>query len=303
MGISLVVLAAGMGSRYWWLKQIDSVWPSGETILHYCIFDAIRAWFDKVVFVIRKDFEQEFKDKFHDDIASKVEVEYVFQEMDNLPEWYSLEIQREKPWGTAHALWVAKSKIEWNFAMINADDFYWRDGFEVAANFLNNDVNENNYWIISYKLGNSLSDNWTVNRGVCETKDGKYMSWISECKWVFKQKIDWVEKILYTNDDWVEVELDSDSPVSMNFFAFHENIFDRIESHFKVFLDNNKHETKKECYIPDVLDDLYKNWKVRIELLTCDSISFGVTYREDKPMVIENINVLIAKGEYPDKLF
>ncbi len=303
MEISLVVLAAGMGSRYGGLKQIDPIWPNGETILHYCVFDAIRAGFDKVVFVIRKDFEEAFREKFHADISDKIKVEYAFQEMDKLPEGYSLQVEREKPWGTAHALRVAKDYVKWPFAMINADDFYWKDWFMVAGDFLKNHVNESNYWIISYMLSNTLSDHGTVNRGVCNSDDGKFMSWITECKWIGKKQENGVEKVSFVSDEWVEVELEKDTFVSMNFFAFDNNIFERIEEHFKGFLDTYWTDPRRECYIPEVLDDLNKKDLVKIELLKCESKWFWVTYQEDKPVVIQKINDLIAQWEYPEKLF
>ncbi|MGQ7869182.1 nucleotidyltransferase family protein [Sunxiuqinia sp. sy24] len=296
---TLLILAAGMGSRYGGLKQIEPIGPNGETILEYSIFDAIRAGFGKVVFVIRDSFAEEFKSRFESKLSDKIAVEYVYQELDKLPEGYSLPEGREKPWGTGHAILMAKDVIQEPFAAINADDFYGQESFQVAADFLRDQVAENNYSMVGYQLKNTLSEFGTVSRGICKIDSDNKLVEITERHQIARTG----EKITFTDDDGNIVPVEDNTPASMNFWGFHPSLFQHIEAQFKAFLDEKMHLPKSEFYIPSVVFELIQSGEVKAEVLHADSPWFGVTYPEDKDYVVEQVKQLTEKGAYPEKLW
>lgn len=296
---TLLILAAGMGSRYGGLKQIDPFGPNGETILEYSIFDAIRAGFGKVVFVIRQSFAEEFKARFDEKLKGKIEVEYVYQELDKLPEGYSCPEGREKPWGTGHAILMAKDVINEPFAAINADDFYGAPAFQIIADFFANQVSEKTYSMVGYLLKNTLSENGTVSRGICQTDAESNLVEITERHQIERQN----ESIVFAGDNGEKVPVADDTPASMNFWGFHPSLFGHLENQFKAFLDEKMNEAKSEFYIPSVVFELIKQGEVKTKVLKADSPWFGVTYTADKDWVVEQIQKLTADGTYPAKLW
>lgn len=294
---TLLVLAAGMGSRYGGLKQMDEFGPGGESIIDYSIYDAIRAGFGKVVFVVRNEFLPAFKEKYQCKFGDKIEVVYVAQEVDMLPKGFALATDREKPWGTAHAVWVAKDVINEPFAVINADDFYGRDAFEKMADFLATDKSTD-YCMVAYYLQNTLSQHGTVNRGVCSASD-HYLISVTEC---VKIGVDENGLISYPSADG-QVVLSANALVSMNFWGFKPSYFNYAEEGFGEFLIENKDNPKAEYFIPLLIDKLISDGELRTKVLETDATWFGVTYPEDKPGVIEKLNKLIEQGEYPNKLW
>ena len=296
---TLLILAAGMGIRYGGLKQIEPIGPNGETIIEYSIFDAIRAGFGKVVFIIRKSFADQFKARFADKLDGKIEVEFVFQELDKLPEGYNLPEGREKPWGTGHAILMAKDVIQEPFASINADDFYGAEAFQVAADFLTKEVSESKYSMVGYRLDKTLSEFGTVSRGICQTDEQNNLLEIVE-----RTKIGYENgSIYFIDEDGSKNPLPGDSPASMNFWGFHPSIFSHLENQFTDFLDAKMHEKKSEFYIPSVVFDLIDADEIKTKVLKADAQWFGVTYPEDKPYVVEQVKKLTEKGDYPDKLW
>ncbi|HKJ43169.1 MAG TPA: sugar phosphate nucleotidyltransferase [Sunxiuqinia sp.] len=295
---TLLILAAGMGSRYGGLKQIEPIGPNGETIIEYSIFDAIRAGFGKVVFVIRKSFADQFKARFADKLDGKIEVEFVFQELDKLPAGYSLPEGREKPWGTGHAILMAKDVINEPFAAINADDFYGTEAFRVAAEFLTGQVSESQYAMVGYQLKNTLSEFGTVSRGICKTDEQGNLLEIVERTKIAREN----GTIYFTDEDGSKIALPDDSPASMNFWGFHPTLFGELERLFKLFLNEKMHEKKSEFYIPSVVFELIESGKAKAKVLSANSPWFGVTYPEDKPFVVEQVKKLAEKGDYPVKL-
>ncbi|HEY8388554.1 MAG TPA: sugar phosphate nucleotidyltransferase [Parasegetibacter sp.] len=295
---SLLILAAGMASRYGSLKQIVGFGPAGETIMDYSIYDAIRAGFGKIVFIIRKDFAEDFKARFDAKLKGKVEVEYVFQEMDAHMNGYSVPSERSKPWGTAHAVLCAKDVTREPFAVINADDFYGKDAFVKAYEFLTKDVNPRLYAIIGYKLSNTLSDHGTVSRGVCEVDGEGYLAGINE-----RTKIGRVNgKVMY-EEDGQSVEVPENSSVSMNFWCFDQDVFDVTERMFHAFLEKHRNEPKSEFFIPIVADQYVKEGSGKVKVIPTQAQWFGVTYKEDAPVVKDSIDKLVAEGEYPSDLW
>jgi len=295
---TLLVLAAGMGSRYGGIKQMDSFGPSGETIIDYSIFDAIRSGFGKVVFIIRKDFAEDFKNLFEPKLKGKIQTEYVMQEMDAFTEGFQPLEPRTKPWGTAHAVLCAKDVIKEPFAVINADDFYGRDAFKKAAKFLTDEVSPKKYCIIGYYLAKTLSENGTVSRGVCDVDaNGNLVSIVERTK-IFPED----DKIFYV-EDALRVPLPADTPVSMNFWAFDPNVFDFIQTLFIAFLKENVENPKAEFFIPIIGDAYIHQQKGEIKVIPTSSQWFGVTYKEDAPGVKSSIDALVEKGEYPGTLF
>ncbi len=297
---TLLILAAGMGSRYGGLKQIDPFGPNGETIIEYSVFDAIRAGFGKVVFVIRESFADEFKAKFDPKLKGKIEVEYVYQELSKLPEGYSCPEDREKPWGTGHAILMAKNAINEPFATINADDFYGAEAFVEMAKFLNNDCSSKQYSMVGYALNNTLSENGSVSRGICETDANKNLTYIIERHGIHRASSG---KIVCNNDEGNEIELAENSPASMNYWGFHPSLFSILENHFKAFLDKDINTPKSEFYIPNVVFDIIKSGEANTKVLSADSPWFGVTFPDDKPYVVEQIKTLTEKGIYPTNLW
>jgi len=295
---TLVILAAGMASRYGSMKQVEGFGPSGETIMDYSIYDAIRAGFGKVVFIIRKEFEKNFREIVGKDIEGRIDVEYVFQELNKYSASFEIPAERTKPWGTAHAVLCADEKVKESFAVINADDFYGRDGFEKAYKFLVNDCKENVYSIIGYELLKTLSEHGTVNRGVCEVdKNGNLVSVVERLN-VSRQG----DKIV-CNDEHLPKELSLDTHVSMNFWCFHPSAFDYTKKVFNQFLSQNASNPKAEFFIPIVADKFIKDGQGVIKIIPTSAQWFGVTYKEDAPMVRESLQKLVDAGEYPANLW
>lgn len=297
---TLFVLAAGMGSRYGGLKQLDGLGPNGETIMDYSIYDAIHAGFGKVVFVIRKDFEQDFRDKVLSKYEGHIPVDVVFQSIDKLPEGYTCPADRTKPWGPAHAVIMAAGTINKPFAVINSDDFYGRNSFEVLAKELMRPRDrKGDYCMVGFRIGNTMTENGGVNRGVCQTRDGLLTS-VEECKDIAYNEN---HEIVYTDVDSNEHKLDANVPVSMNMWGFTPDYFDYGIREFSKFLSEKINVPKSEQVIPDVADALIKSGEATVKVLDTDSRWFGVTYAEDRPGVVAKFAELHQVGAYPEKLF
>jgi UTP-glucose-1-phosphate uridylyltransferase len=297
MSPTLLILAAGIGSRFGGLKQAEGVGPSGEAILDYSIYDAIRAGFKKVVFVIRQDILEDMRKIFFDKWADKIEVEYVFQEVDDLPGGFKPPADRAKPWGTGHALWVAREKIREPFCMINADDFYGKRSYELAASFLGNLDNllHGRYALIGYTLKNTLSEHGYVSRAECETNDDGTLKSITE-----RLKIMRLGNIVLRQDDNGEnLAIDENTVVSMNIWGFMPSLFRYLEEDMISFLKVNADSTKAEFLLPNVIDRLIKSGEVEIPVLPTDARWFGMTYQEDRGMVMARLAELVENGEYP----
>jgi hypothetical protein len=296
---TLLVLAAGMGSRYGGNKQLDQVGPSGETIIDYSIYDAIRAGFGKIVFVIRRDIEDQVKERFVNRLKGRIEVDYVFQEITNLPKGVQVAPDRTKPWGTSHAILVTEPKIKEPFGVINADDYYGVESFEILKNFLIDDKDPNNYCIVGYKLGNTLSEHGHVNRGVCKVDGKGFLSSIVETRQI--EKTDDGAKVVLP--DGKLQNFTGNEIVSMNLWGFKPSCYGFLGSEFKHFLETKGMDPKSELDIPTSVDKFVKNGTITIKILLSNERWFGVTYREDKPFVVESLNRMIAKGIYPKSLY
>ncbi len=300
---TLLILAAGMGSRYGGLKQIDSVGPSGETIMDYSIYDAIRAGFDKVVFIIRKDFEEAFREKIVAKYEGKIRIELAFQDPLDLPAGCVFPEGREKPWGTAHAIRSARNVIDAPFAAINADDFYGADAFRRLAKFLSEvDVSAQpkRFAMVGYRLDQTLSENGSVARGICDVAaDGKLIGVTEMTK--IARKAD--GSIQNEEDPAAPVPLKGENLVSLNLWGFTPALFDGMEERFAEWFKEHEGQLKAEWYIPFYVDELVKAGKATVEVLPTASSWFGVTYREDKPVVVEAIQKMVDAGEYPAKLW
>jgi len=302
MSKSLVVLAAGMGSRYGGLKQLDAMGPSGEVVLDYSVFDALRAGFGKVVFVIRREFEEQFRTQIGSRFAGKIQVEYAFQELTDLPAPHTLPEGRTKPWGTAHAVLAAAGVIDEPFLMINADDFYGRDAFEKMASNLTEtraDDGKAHYSMVGFYLKNTLSDHGSVARGVCETDSAGMLVSVTEMTKIFKTEGGAENR----EDPANPVPLTGEEVVSMNFFGFTPDVFGRLKSAFAEFLEANGMDQKAECYMPKVVDDLIKAGAAEVRVMESTGKWFGVTYPEDKQQVVDAIQSLVNAGEYPAALW
>lgn len=295
-----MVLAAGMGSRFGSLKQLDGMGPSGETIIDYSVYDAVRAGFNKVVFVIRKDFEDEFKEKVSNKYKSIVQVEHVYQDLNDIPEGFTKNPERSKPWGTGHAVWVAKDVINEPYAVINADDFYGQNSFEMMAEYLKSlDASDiSKQCMIGYQIKNTLSDNGSVSRGVCEVNEASDLDGITERTEIYRSE----GGIVYKDND-VEHALHEDTIVSMNMFGFTPATFEYYEKDFKTFLEGHSQTLKGEFYMPIVVNNLIKNNLATLKVLPTTSQWFGVTYKEDKPVVVQKIQELVNQGIYPAQLW
>jgi len=295
---TLVVLAAGLGSRYGGLKQMDGVGPSGETIIDYSIFDALRAGFGKVVFIIRRDIEADFREVFLGKLAGKIAVDYVFQELTDLPAGFQCPADRKKPWGTSHAVLSAAPKVREPFAVINADDFYGRSGFRAVADFLRG-AGPNQYAVVGYGLRGTLSEHGSVARGVCELDGKGFMSGIVERTQIEKTP----EGIFYHHADSRKTLLPEETVVSMNFWGFMPSYFEYTRREFSHFLGENIHNPKSEMYIPLVVNTLIKSGEATVKVLPTRDQWFGVTYKEDRPRVMSELEKLVAAGEYPRSLW
>ncbi len=295
---TLLILAAGMASRYGSMKQIDGFGPNGETIIDYSIYDAIKAGFGKVVFIIKEEFADNFRAIFDEKLKGKIEVDYVYQNFDLKQFGIEEEIYREKPWGTAHAILSGRKVVKEPFCVINADDFYGYDAFKKMADFLTNEVNDETYAIIGYKIGKTLSDFGAVSRGVCKADEAGNLTEIVERTKVYKKD----DTIVY-EENGEEFPLDFDTPVSMNFWGFTPAVFQITEDLFRTFAMENKDKPKAEFFIPLIGEYLVKSKKAVFKVVPTDNQWFGVTYKEDKPLVQASIDELITNGNYPEKLW
>ena len=293
---TLLILAAGMASRYGSMKQTEGFGPAGETIMDYSIYDAIRAGFGKVVFIIRKDFAENFKEAFGQKFKGKIEVDYVYQEMDSFVDKDFLPAERTKPWGTGHALLCAKDAVHEPFAVINADDFYGKDAFEKAADFLTNKCNETTAAIIGYKLANTLSEHGTVSRGVCDVDDAGNLTAINERIKIYKKD----NTIVYEENE-LDTVVPDEQNVSMNFWCFHPSVFNITATMFKDFPAKNMDNLKAEFFIPYIAEYFLENGKINV--IPTSAQWFGVTYKEDAEAVRESLHALINNGEYPSSLW
>ena len=298
---TLFVLAAGMGSRYGGLKQLDGLGPNGETIMDYSIFDAIRGGFGKIVFVIRKDFEEDFRKKIIRKYENHIPVEVVFQSIDKLPEGFTCPAERVKPWGTNHAVLMGKEVIREPFAVINADDFYGRDSFAVIGKFLSElpEGAKNTYCMVGFRVGNTLSESGTVARGICSTDENRHLTTVVERTEIMR--INGVVSYKDENGEWVGIE--DNTPVSMNMWGFTPDYFNYSEEYFIDFLKENIDKPKAEYYIPLMVNKLINDGTATVEVLDTTSRWFGVTYAADRQGVVDKLQALADSGEYPSKLF
>ena len=297
---TLLVLAAGMGSRYGGIKQLDHVGPSGETIMDYSVYDAMQAGFGKVVFVIRKSIEEPFCDVILRKYQNAIPCEYVFQELDSLPAGHQPPAERQKPWGTGHAILMAADAIGEPFAVINADDFYGRDAFVQMGRFLQNTERHSNHWaMVGYRLANTLSEFGFVSRGVCRVDENDMLVNVTE-----RTKIKRNEKgIVYQDENGNEIVLDGALPVSMNFWGFTPSLFTCLEEGFKDFLKNNTENLTAEYYIPSEVSRRIDERDADVQVIPTTSSWFGITYAEEKTAAVAQIKTLVETGYYPARLF
>lgn len=295
---TLLVLAAGMGSRYGGLKQLDEVGPNGETIIDYSVYDAIRAGFGKVVFVIRENIEDAFKEKISNKFQGKIQVEHVFQEVNTKIDGVDDMPERTKPWGTGHAMLVAKDVINEPFAVVNADDYYGIQAFTEMAEFLSKKASADHYNMVGFILKNTLSENGHVSRGVCSTDDNNYLQTVTE-----RTKIMKIADIICYEENEQKYLLEDETVVSMNLWGFHHTIFEHTNNMFVDFVKENYENPKAEFYIPLVVNDMLQSEKIKLTVLTSHEKWYGVTYKEDKDDVVEAMNKLHAVGKYPEALW
>jgi NDP-sugar pyrophosphorylase family protein len=296
---TLFILAAGMGSRYGGLKQMDGLGPNGEAILDYSVYDALRAGFGKIVFVIRKDFEDDFRRVVLSKYEGKVQCEVCFQSVDRVPEGCTYNPERSKPWGTNHAVLMGKDLIHEPFGVINADDFYGRESFQVLADYLKSvEGTKGQYCMVGYRVCNTLSENGSVSRGVCEADENGFLTDVVE-----RTKIEEKNGVIVFTEDGKDTPLDRNTPVSMNMWGFTPEYFKYSEEGFRAFLAAKGQELKSEFYIPTLVNDLIVAGEATCKVLDTPSKWFGVTYSEDRPQVVMKINQLVKEGVYPAKLF
>ncbi|MBN1516841.1 nucleotidyltransferase [Candidatus Sumerlaeota bacterium] len=296
---SLVIMAAGIGSRYGGLKQIDPVGPGGQIIIEYSIYDAVRAGFEKVVFIIRKEIEEAFREHIGDKMRSKIDVQYAYQERDSYIDGYAYPAERTKPWGTGQAILVTESVVQEPFMVINADDYYGVESYQKLYDWLSSraEMNAGEYCMAGYTLRNTLSDHGTVTRAVCEVEDGKLSKAIERLK---------IEKVGQAAVDHApdgDVPLSGDEPVSMNMWGFLPSLYDQLRSGFKAFLQERGQEMKSEYLIPTIVDQLIKQGKATCDVLPTSATWFGITYPEDKAKVVAAMKEMHDKGLYPDDLW
>jgi len=290
--LTLLVMAAGMGSRYGGLKQLDEVGPNGETIIDYSVYDAIEAGFNKVVFIIRQDFRDLFKEKISDKYTDKINIEIVYQNLHELPQNFTCPVGREKPWGTGHAILAARSVISEPFAAINGDDFYGRESFNIIADYYSK--NQTGFTMAAFQLDKTLSDFGTVSRGLCEVNNNKLVTVIETHD---------LKKVNNNISSDREINLNGKEPVSMNMWGFTPVLFDYLQTMFNEFLNENNKNLKSEFLIPTVVNDLIQQNLEDVHVLRTGAQWFGVTYKEDKSLVNQQILKLIGSGLYPEKLF
>ncbi len=295
---TLLILAAGMASRYGSMKQIDGFGPNGETIIDYSIYDAIKAGFGKVVFIIKEEFVDNFRSIFDPKLKGKIEVDYVFQNFDLKQFGIEEEIYREKPWGTAHAILSGRKTVKEPFCVINADDFYGFDAYQKMVGFLTEEANDSNYSIIGYQIGKTLSDFGAVSRGVCKVDESNNLEEIIERTKVFEEN-----GVIVYEEEGKQYPLTFETPVSMNFWGFTPAVFKVTEELFKEFAMANKDKPKAEFFIPLIGETLVKNNTATFKVVPTSNQWFGVTYKEDKPFVQASIDQLIKDGAYPEKLW
>lgn len=297
--MDLVIMAAGMGSRFGGLKQLEPIDDNGNFIIDYSIYDAVKFGFDRVVFIIKEENYDIFKETVGKRVEKRIATEYVFQKMDDIPDGFSVPAERVKPWGTAHAIYATRNVVKGDFAIINADDFYGADAFRVVAEFLKNSSNKNEYALVGYQAINTITDNGSVKRGVADIKDGKLTNLIESS----------IEKISDTKlhatplDGRAGFDIEPTQPVSMNMFGLKQIVFDRLERDFPKFLSQFGGELKSEFLIPDVIADQIKDGEVEVKVLNTTAVWQGVTYKEDKPRVVAEIKKLVQSGCYPEKLW
>lgn len=297
---TLLILAAGMGSRYGGLKQVDPLGPSGETIMDYSIYDAARAGFTKVVFVVREFFRKEFEERTRVKYGNAIELEFITQELDKVPEGCSWNMERVKPWGTAHAILVAKDLINEPFAVINADDFYGRDSFNVLARFLLEETkNDGDFSMVGFRIANTLSESGGVSRGICTKDENQYLTHVEEHHKIERRN----GTITGFGADGLETEIADNNPVSMNMWGFTPFFFSEAEKHFREFLREYGQKTDSEFYIPKVVNMMLEKGLATVKVLDTESEWFGVTYKEDRPSVVSKLERLVKEGEYPTPLF
>lgn len=296
---TLVIMAAGMASRYGSMKQIQQFGPGGETIMDYSIYDAMKAGFGKVVFIIRKDFAEDFKNIFEPKLKGKIESDYVYQEMTAYLDGYTAPAERTKPWGTSHAILCAQGIVKEPFAVINADDFYGRDAFQKAHDFLVNGCDDKTFALLGYELSNTLSENGSVSRGVCEVDDNNNLIEINERLKVYRDN----GAIVYEEADGSKHPISDRSKASMNFWCFAPSIFPFLEKEFKLFLDKNIENIKAEFLIPLSASDFVHKEGGVIKVIPTAAQWFGVTYKEDAPVVKQNLEQLANEGAYPERLW
>ncbi|MCD4830944.1 MAG: hypothetical protein K8R02_03935 [Anaerohalosphaeraceae bacterium] len=298
---TLLIIAAGMGSRYGGLKQIDSVGPNGEMIIDYSMYDAVKAGFEKIVFVIRPHLEEAFKEKIGSKLDGTVETVYAYQELDSCLGDFKLPADREKPWGTGHAILVAKDVIDSPFAVINADDYYGSHSFKIMRQYLSDSsgINKNHYAMVGYSLYNTLSDNGTVARGVCQADEKMLLKKIVECLGIEKTETG----AGFIDSRGEEQSLTGNEIASMNLWGFHPSIFEYLQKMFDEFLVEYGNELKSELFIPLVVDRLINNNQITAKVLTTDDRWFGITYKEDMPIAQKSIKKLIEQGVYPERLW
>jgi dTDP-glucose pyrophosphorylase len=296
---TLLILAAGMGSRYGGLKQIDKIGPSGEAIIDYSIYDAIRAGFGKIVLVIRRELENDFREFFGDKLKGKIDLEYVYQEIENVPAGISINTDRKKPWGTGHAILVARDAVKEPFAVINADDFYGAEAYAAATSYFNSNQKTSDHFMAGYRLDGTLSENGTVSRGICKTDDNSFLLNIEEITNIGKQET----QIGFEDSNKQFVPLTGQELASMNFWGFYPEIFETFRDGFEQFIQKAKDDPKAEYFIALPLTDMLSSNRGRIKVLQTGASWFGVTYQADKAAAMHNIQKLITNKKYPENLW
>ncbi len=301
---ALIIMAAGIGSRYGGLKQVDPIGPNGEIVIDYAVYDALRAGFGKVVFLIRKDLEEIFRERVGRKVEQRVDTEYVFQEIDRIPAGFSIPAERKKPWGTGHAVLSCMSAVDRPFAVINADDFYGQGAFQALADYLRQArdplAGPYNYSMVGYTLSNTLSEYGSVARGICQVTEDRFLAGIQERTRI--ERCDGQVKYTENGEDWFP--LPPESIVSMNIWGFTPSFFTELQARFPIFLEQNRHNLlKAEFYLPEVVNQLLNEKKARVKVLLTGEKWFGVTYPQDRPYVQEAIRNLIRQGVYPENLW